>query len=175
MGISHSTKDDRLSGGRRYRNLTRQQLESALITNAASGRLEDVRFLLRTRRVDPNVVDDTGRTALIWAAANGHTAIARTLLAQPDINVEARDDRNQTAFDLAIYQGHPAISELIRDHLINRFTRGRNLTRIIIDRPLQLDSFEMSMLEFMRGPRRRRPRENDGESNESRRTRRRFM
>ncbi len=175
MGISHSTKDDRLSGGRRYRNLTRQQLESALIANAASGRLMDVRFLLRTRRVDPNVVDDTGRTALIWAAANGHTAIARTLLVQPNINVEARDDTGQTALAVAIDQGHLAISELIRDHLINRFTRGRNLTRVIIDRPLQLDPLEMSMVEFLRGPRRRRPRENDGESNESRRKRQRFM
>ena len=171
MGISHSTKDDRLSGGRSYRNLTPEQLERALITNAASGRLRDVRFILRVR---PDLSASAVDAALIWAAANGHTAIARELLAQPNINVEARDDTGHTALAVAIEQGHLAISELIRDHLINRFTRGRNLTRVIIDRTLQLDPLEMSMVEFLRGPRRRRPRENDGESNESRRKRQRF-
>ena len=155
MGISHSTKDDRLSGGRHRPSWHIQQLERSLIASAASGRLDDVQFILHVRP-DLNAVDaDTGRTALIWAAANGHTAIARELLAQPNINVEARDDTGQTALELAIDQRHHDISELIRVHLINRFTRGRNLTRVIIDRPLQLDSFEMSMLEFLRGPRRR--------------------
>lgn len=67
--------------------------------SALNGNIEAISLSLEAG-IDPNVIDENGRTPLMLAAFNGHTEIAERLL-EAGARIEMRDTTNRTAFMFA--------------------------------------------------------------------------
>lgn len=78
-------------------------------------RVELVRKLLDTGRVDVDAQGMGGCTALWWAAVSGHSELVRMLLATGQVNVNACDDEYecQTVLMVAAENGHVEVVELL--------------------------------------------------------------
>jgi len=71
-------------------------------------------LLFGTRYVNPNSLDDFGRTPLSWAAKKGHEGIVKLLLGREDVNPDIQDTVNgQTPLWWAVGNGHEAVVKLL--------------------------------------------------------------
>ncbi|QXD30543.1 ankyrin repeat domain-containing protein [Candidatus Pelagisphaera phototrophica] len=67
--------------------------------SALNGNVEAISLALEAG-IDPNIIDENGRTPLMLAAFNGHTEIAERLL-EAGARLDLRDSTNRTAFMFA--------------------------------------------------------------------------
>ena len=67
--------------------------------------------LLRDDRVDPNLVNDRGRTALMYGAARNHLDVVEKLLADKRVDANIAESHGWTAILYAACKGHNAVVE----------------------------------------------------------------
>ncbi len=94
-------------------NESRDRNGPALVTAAAHGNVEIIRFLL-DHGADPNVEGPGGTTPLVQAAIRGHTDAVRLLISR-NASVNARDKHGRTPLTWAVKLGHTAIVDLLRE------------------------------------------------------------
>ena len=70
-----------------------------IMDSALNGNVEAISLALEAG-IDPNIIDENGRTPLMLAAFNGHTEIAERLL-EAGARLDLRDSTNRTAFMFA--------------------------------------------------------------------------
>ena len=70
-----------------------------IMDSALNGNVEAISLALEAG-IEPNIVDENGRTPLMLAAFNGHTEIAERLL-EAGARLDLRDSTNRTAFMFA--------------------------------------------------------------------------
>lgn len=100
--------------------------DQTLISWAAEhGKVDLVKVLLDTKKVNPDAQDHSrrsippwglpglGRSPLVWAARNGHAEIVSLLLETGQVNVESKDDLGRTAFSSAARIGHVRVLKLM--------------------------------------------------------------
>jgi len=72
---------------------------------AVDGKIEQVKFLLRTLRIDVNIKNSNGTTPLMAASSwqsDATKQVVELLLADPITDINATNDSGETALDIAV-------------------------------------------------------------------------
>jgi Heterokaryon incompatibility protein (HET)/Ankyrin repeats (3 copies) len=94
----------------------RNKLDQAITTRAIQdGHINLVKYLLDSKKVDPNFTDEMRWTPLGYAAMGGHEAIVKLLLDTGKVDVNASDITGWTPLWHAIRGGHHSIVKLLLD------------------------------------------------------------
>ncbi|KAI9796740.1 MAG: Ankyrin repeat domain-containing protein 44 [Piccolia ochrophora] len=104
---------------------------STPLTLAAElGRLDMVRGLLATRKVDVNMRDGDGDTSLLMAAGEGWVEIVRLLLDTGEVDVDSANNKGETPFGRAVERDRGEVVEVLmkwmqeRGVMVNGFGKG---------------------------------------------------
>lgn len=97
-------------------------LDPKIISDAQSGRAEDVRKLLDTG-VDINIKNIGGVTALMAASSGDHIDVVK-LLIERGANINAATNSGDTALAFACWKGHFRVAEFLVGKKANVNTRG---------------------------------------------------
>lgn len=89
-----------------------------LLIGCYKGHVDNVKTLIKQKKIDINLPDADGKTPIWWAASEGHKKVVEVLLKAKDIDVnkKPKNDEKITPLEIAEKNKHTEIVKILEKH-----------------------------------------------------------